>query len=575
MCTRRRYALLVATCISCGDVQGPTRRDDQCPLVVGDLVISEFMVDPVPNTNPATRITEISPSWIEFYNASGADLNLSAISLRVAGVSAAREFQIEGTLTAGEYFVVGGRSSQDSEYVHLASTFSLARRGGVISVDCSGIRLDEVGYGARGPLPSDSPGQSLFLDGRIAPSAGRNGSSEHWCRGTAIYDGANKGTPGGPNTQCPSDDDSHVGCGLSVGDIVISELMIDPADTIDPLTQIKSASPEWVELYNASSSDIALSGLQLAIAGSGFARGYQLAGDAVLSPAQFLVVGGRHSSAFEYVDVALEFRLNNSGGTVSVECDGLVLDAMGYGAKGPILLPPVGQSLSFDGADAPSAAGNDRPESWCAGNADFDGVNLGTPGEENAWCVPDTVGRSCTEAGVERNPIAPEEGDLIISEVLADPSGADADREYIELFNASGSSVDLNDLTVISRSLTSGNERSYRIETDACVPVSGGEYTVIGHSTIFTSNGGLTLDFNAGGRGILYNHAQELRIERTDGTRVDIAELPEPRRGIAQTVNAHSLDVHSNDSASDWCDDVTVGLFDDLGSPGEEGACAP
>jgi hypothetical protein len=73
-------------------------------LPVGDLWLSEVMVNPNGGDN--------GREWIELYNASGSDIDLSGYSLGWGGADYATDvLQLSGVIAAGDYFVVGGPTS--------------------------------------------------------------------------------------------------------------------------------------------------------------------------------------------------------------------------------------------------------------------------------------------------------------------------------------------------------------------------------------------------------------------------------------------------------------------------------
>lgn len=101
---------------------------------------------------------------------------------------------------------------------------------------------------------------------------------------------------------------------------------------------------------------------------------------------------------------------------------------------------------------------------WTRGVACFVLVFCGCAREELA------VWSSCDE-------MAP--GDLVISEVHANPDGSDGDGEYIELYNASADSVALDGLTLISSRLDGTGAELHRLFG---VSMDAGDYLVLGNA---------------------------------------------------------------------------------------------
>src|SRR5690606_2560730 len=77
-------------------------------------------------------------------------------------------------------------------------------------------------------------------------------------------------------------------------------------------------------------------------------------------------------------------------------------------------------------AEALDPAANDAEDAWVTcQNAYGLGEDLGTPGQPNDLCqIPDGM---CADGGVVRAIVSPGEGDLRITEALADPYGPRVD----------------------------------------------------------------------------------------------------------------------------------------------------
>ena len=117
--------------------------------------------------------------------------------------------------------------------------------------------------------------------------------------------------------------------------------------------------------------------------------------------------------------------------------------------------------------------GNDLPGAFCPSpldaNTSFDGV--GTPGGENALCG--TV--SCMDTGGVRAVAFPSVGDLIVSEILIDPSSTDGGKEWIELYVSGGQGVDLNGLTITNVKMDTGSSKDFTISSENLFE-SGGRF---------------------------------------------------------------------------------------------------
>ncbi|MEL6346945.1 MAG: lamin tail domain-containing protein [Myxococcota bacterium] len=165
-------------------------------------------------------------------------------------------------------------------------------------------------------------------------------------------------------------------------------------------------------------------------------------------------------------------------------------------------------------------------------------------------------------------------GDLVITELMYDPDvGEDATNQWIELYNATGSSVDLNGLTI-------ADNDSDTFTIDEQLIMSSGGYIVL------ASSGGWDYDFTPDRFGDIpvFDIGQETAVVYYDGgsdvTTID--EIPlittstiRPGRSL-QLSNTH-LDSVSNDQLGRWCYGISfIGESEDRGTPGTENdRCSP
>jgi hypothetical protein len=156
------------------------------------------------------------------------------------------------------------------------------------------------------------------------------------------------------------------------GDVVISELMVDPLTLAD-------TAGEWIELHNPGPEPLTLTGCEL------------LDGDRarvietpLTVPAGEQVVIARGEMPGLTPDAVVSLVLSNSGDSVGLRCDGVTIDRVTYGEGFPIT---AGASLSLS-ATALDAELNDHAEAWCAATDSFGG-DRGTPGAPNPPCEGD------------------------------------------------------------------------------------------------------------------------------------------------------------------------------------------
>ena len=160
-------------------------------------------------------------------------------------------------------------------------------------------------------------------------------------------------------------------------------------------------------------------------------------------------------------------------------------------------------------------------------------------------------------------------GDIIITEVMQNPSGADGDKEWFEIYNTTSSAINLKDGKIKYGSATTNN---HKISLDLIVPANG--YAVLGKSDIVGSNGGLTIDYKYVSSISLGNSGYTLGIVHSDGSTI-IDEItwdngvtfPDPS-GKSMSLKMASMNSTDNDDGSNW-EEATVAYGDgDLGTPG-------
>jgi membrane-bound inhibitor of C-type lysozyme len=204
------------------------------------------------------------------------------------------------------------------------------------------------------------------------------------------------------------------------GSVIINEVMADPKG----LTELPET--EYVEIYNASGDDVSLSGWTFIYDGKETALP-----DVVLPVGVYAVLyrSGRDiwvaPGALSLGMGTFPTALNNTGKTIGLKNpEGVVIDELAY----PAAAPGESYERSDDGT-------------WHL-STDEKG---GTPGAVNSPGVP-----SGPEPDPDPEPpVMPDNsvpGDVVINEVMADPSGLTElpETEYVEIYNVSGKDVSLS-----------------------------------------------------------------------------------------------------------------------------------
>jgi hypothetical protein len=367
------------------------------------------------------------------------------------------------------------------------------------------------------------------------------------------------------SSACGIDPAAGEACSMVSGDLVISELMINPeGDPDDP--------SEWIEIYNASADAVVLNRMVLrresisTSSGNAVVQVHDVVNAGTLGSHEYFVFGGAKGSHVDY-SLGGQVDLSNTGAVISLECQGKLIDEMRYGDRGGAEIPPVGRSLSFDGGVAPDALLNEGEGYWCAvpiGGSPYDDANFGTPGQANEPCGFAT----CLEDGESRDVQPPGPGDLIITELFANPSGADAGKEWLEVYVDSAAPVDLNGLEILSINLNNGNDERQRLTDLGCVTGTPGSYLVLGASADIDANGGVPVDAVIGGLTFSNDVPFELTLQR-GSVIIDEASLPAGSDSKAVKLDPSRLSLAGNDAADSFCKDTAQG------TPGAENSLCP
>lgn len=185
--------LAISLCAACA--RDP--NDTACPNVrVGELVVSELRGD-------QSGTGDTIGQWIELYNASGRQLDISGVTLELRKIDGGSEARIVVrvpalVVDADAYVVLGaytGTLPPYADYGYLSDFSSNLFSAGAIEVAACGTLVDRVVY-------RDLPVQGTWaFDGNLAPDATANDDEGAWCA-----DAAGVGFPGTPrerNHPCP------------------------------------------------------------------------------------------------------------------------------------------------------------------------------------------------------------------------------------------------------------------------------------------------------------------------------------------------------------------------------------
>jgi hypothetical protein len=569
-----RTSLVLSSCLVAGALAaagacGPGGDDDPgacVHILPGDLVITEVFADYA--APPGGSGADEGKEWFEIYNPTGAPIDLQDLAIthgRPDGARPRTHVMASVTVPAGGYLVLGNVAPEfvtghlDYGYgTGLGDLFN--NDGGKLRIACGDRVIDEAIY------DNVRAGRSVGFTGALPPDYIANDDLTLWCQtpneAAYEYTPANYGTPGAPNYACPGGPSGMCDDGgalrdpraPAVGDLVITEVMPDPAVVAD-------AQGEWFELYATAAVD--LNGLQVGpIDGTNpgtvaSARCLALeAGDYALLArnADPEVNGG-------LPDVMATFSVNlaNAPGSLQIAHGGVVLDTYAW--------PNVraGRSRQLD-VGVLDAVGNDDPTAWCDGRTPIgEGASpdLGTPGAANLTC-----GLTCRDAdtGMMRPARSPMPGQLVITEIHARASAPQADKDWFEA--RATASFDLNGLVLRRTGTTTGQAP---IVQEACLAVNDGDYVLFARSAVTEANGGLPPVDATFTTFVLPDTCTapncDIRITRADGTLIDAATWTAATNLTARQLDPDILDAVGNDDEGNWCDATTLYNATDRGTP--------
>lgn len=173
--------------------------------------------------------------------------------------------------------------------------------------------------------------------------------------------------------------------------------------------------------------------------------------------------------------------------------------------------------------------------------------------------------------------MVPTPGDLVITEIMQNPAFVDDTfAEYVELYNASSNTLDLNGLV-----LRDDGADSHTIANGGALLVAPGEYIVLGRNANTAMNGGIAVDYQYASFQ-LGNGDDEVVLATAGGTEIVRAAYdggptwPDPT-GASMQLNPSMLNAAASNMAAAWCTSTVAisGTNTDLGTPGAANSACP
>lgn len=352
----------------------------------GDIVINEFVADPV----------EGGKEWIEIYNKTSQSFDLTGFKI----------FDGSGSAIVTLSQAINGNGF----LVFELSAPKLNNSGDIIILkNVDGVVIDQATYGDwdDGNLDDNAP-STEDPNSMARKSDGQDSGADNQdfaltitpTKGAAnqITSPAPPAPPSAPET--PSFDAS---------DIVVNEFLPNPSE-----------GKEWVEVYLNKSSEVDLAGWKI----------YDGTGNVILSLSGALTTTAR----FAVFDLTSD-RLNNEGDILMLKApDGSLIDSIAYGNWN--------DGNTLDNAPATTKSGQTiiRKSNGLDTNndaQDFVVTDQATKNNSNVTLKTETVGGGTSV----KNYVVPK-AIIVINEFVSDP--ADNEEEWVELYNAGETSVELN-----------------------------------------------------------------------------------------------------------------------------------
>lgn len=339
-------------------------------LAPGELVLTELQKDPV-------GIVSAAGEWLELRNNAGVPVDLLGLGIRNDEGDAVR---VDASIVVepGGYAVLGTTADLvlngevELDYAYGTELRINNATGSIEILGFADTVLTGLFWNSGFP---DEDGRTM----QLSPAAADPNVAESWCIGLEVYGIGGWGTPGAPNYVCPSAQGAARLMTVAPGELVITEIMKDPAE-------VDGDFGEWVEIQNTSASAVDLLGLELVDEdGDGIqvSSPYRLeaGGFALFAASDDPLLNGGLPPVVQAWGTA--FSLRNSEDQVTLRFGTREYDTVVYD-NGDTFPDPEG--IAFGISPGTDAAGNDVGAAWCEATQPYGDGDLGTPGAANPVC---------------------------------------------------------------------------------------------------------------------------------------------------------------------------------------------
>ena len=540
-----------ATSAQCFDALAGMKRALKKPGP-GDLVVSEIMPAPSMGNNG-------SGEWFEVLARRDVDLNGLELANEGTGSTVLTSDACMG-VTAGDWllFARSNDTAQNGGLPAPVATFDFtladsgssayAERAVVLRADSSQVDRANWSKSTKGASWQRSPPSLESAD---------NAACVLWCVSPAdhTFGTGDRGTPGAPNTNCPSEiaDAGSFQTNEPAAGVGGVPAFVNTGSS-KPIASGGTASGGASASANVGGSKPTASGGASASANVGSSKPVASGG---VASAGTLVCAGTGTTIQKGSGGAA------SGGAPATNTTSTERVSSGGSAS-------MGTAGSASGG-APATANTTSTERGSSGGAASGGASASTGGSSSHQCLD--------AMGVVRDPVAPQAGDLVISEVMSAPSqNNNGSGEWFEvLVNAD---IDLNGLE-----LANEGTGSTLVESESCLNVRSGDRLLFARSEVASDNGGLpfvtaVFDFTVADSSSS-THPERAIVLRLSGIELTRATWTKSTKGaswqlsaVAPEADAGSTSMDAGSDLGQWCitpTGITYGLGD-RGTPGSDNA---
>ncbi len=361
-----------------------------------------------------------------------------------------------------------------------------------------------------------------------------------------------------------------------VGDLVITEVMPSPAKVSDTVG-------EWFEVRVMK--DVDLNNLALDRAGDAAPPNVIRAYDCMRVTAGTTLVFAKNTMpamnggiATNLIYGTFTFSLISgtpvAPGDIQLLWGTTVIDAVTWTNAAS------GKARQLD-PDYVDANANDNLTNFCDATASYGLGDLGTPGLANTQCAALPAVGQCDDAGTLRPIVKPTTGQLVITELMANPAiESPAGQEWFEITNVGAAAFDLNGLGL---DRANDSRAPDVVASAACKSLAPGAFAVLARSSASSANAGLATVDATFGLSLINSNGEVQVVDPTTcaattpfacATVYDSVPYATSTDGVSSQLEPGMFTTTANDMAASFCPAVTTyGDGTNRGTPGAANAC--